>query len=53
MTWVIFKRDFLDRLFPRDKREDKVEEFINLLEGGISAPDYSLKSPKLSKHALS
>ncbi|TMW85548.1 hypothetical protein EJD97_022970 [Solanum chilense] len=30
MTWEIFKKDFLDRLFPREKREAKVQEFINL-----------------------
>ena len=26
VTWKIFKRDFLDRFFPREIRESKVEE---------------------------
>ena len=30
VTWEIFKKAFLDRLFPREKREAKVVEFINL-----------------------
>ena len=30
MTWDIFKKAFIDRFFPRDKREAKVEEFINI-----------------------
>ena len=30
------------RLFPREKRVEKVEEFINLHEGGISVQEYSL-----------
>ena len=24
VTWEVFKKDFLDRLFPREKRESKV-----------------------------
>ena len=30
MAWEVFKKDFLDRFFPREKREGKVVEFINL-----------------------
>ena len=30
LAWEIFKRYFLDRLFPRELRASKVEEFINL-----------------------
>ena len=47
LTWEIFKKDFLDRLFPRDKRETKVVEFTNLLQEGISVLEYSLKITKL------
>lgn len=50
---VIFKRVFLDRLFPREKREAKAEEFINLRLGGMSVLDYSLKFTKLFKYAFS
>ena len=43
VTWEIFKTDFLDRFFPREKREANVEEFINFFQGGMSVLDYSLK----------
>ena len=30
VTWDVFKKSFLDRFFPRYKREAKVVKFINL-----------------------
>ena len=30
ITWELFKSTFLERFFPREMRESKVEEFINL-----------------------
>lgn len=30
ISWEVFKKEFQRRFFPRDKREEKVEEFINL-----------------------
>ena len=30
VTWELFKATFLERFFPREMRESKVEEFINL-----------------------
>ena len=53
MTWEIFKKAFLDRFFQREKREANVEELINLLQGGMSVLDYSLKFTKLPKYAPS
>ncbi|XP_015068762.1 uncharacterized protein LOC107013345 [Solanum pennellii] len=53
VTWEFFKGAFLDRLFPREFRESKVEEFINLCQGCISVLDYSYKFTKLSKYASS
>ena len=44
---------FHDRFFPRDKREVKVEELINLRQGGMSVQDYFLEFLKLSKYAPS
>ena len=32
ITWKMFKKAFLDRLFPRAKRENKVVEFINFVK---------------------
>ena len=53
VTWEIFKKTFLDRLFPTEMNESKVEEFINLRQGCISVLDYSLKFIKLSMYAPS
>ena len=51
MTWEIFKRSCLDHLFPRECREAKVEEFINLCQRGMSVLDYFLNFTNLSKYA--
>jgi len=53
ISWEVFKNAFLDRFFPRVKREAKVEEFINLRQGGMSVEEYALKFTKLSKYAPS
>ena len=53
MSWEIFKASFLDRFFPRDMREVKLVEFINLCQGGRSVHEYSLKFIKFSKYAPS
>ena len=53
VTWEVFKKAFLNRIFHRDKREYNVVEFINLSQGGISVHEYSLKFNKLSKYAPS
>ena len=53
MTWEIFKKAFLDRFFPGELREAKVQEFINLCQGGMSVKLYSIKFIKLSKYASS
>ena len=53
MTWEILINSFLDRLFQRKQREAKVEEFINLRQGGMSVKEYSLKFIKLSKYTSS
>ena len=51
MTWEIFKKAFLDRFFPREQREAKVEDFINLRQGGRSIMEYFVKFIKPSKYA--
>ena len=35
MTWEIFKRSFIDRLIPRELKDDKVEELINVRQVGM------------------
>jgi len=49
--WEMFKKAFLGRFFPREKREANVEEYINLCQRGMSVQEYSLKFSKLSKYA--
>ena len=44
-------RAFLERFFPREMREAKVEEFINLKQGSMTVREYSLKFVKLSRYA--
>ena len=51
VTWEIIKNSFLDSFFPRDLRESKVEEYINLRQGCMSVLDYSLKFTNMSKYA--
>ncbi|XP_049368008.1 uncharacterized protein LOC125832865 [Solanum verrucosum] len=53
IDWEVFKKAFLDRFFHQDKREAKVEEFINLRQGGMTVQEYFLKFTKLSKYAPS
>ena len=53
LTWEIFKKSFLDRFIPREIREAKVVEFINLRQGGMSVHEDSFKFTKLSKYAPS
>ena len=53
MTCEIFKATFLYRLFPREMKEEKVTEFINLCQGGRRVHEYSLEFVKFSKYAPS
>ena len=46
----LFKPTFLERFFPREMKEEKVEEFINLKQGSMTLSEYSLKFFKLSKY---
>ena len=50
VSWELFKTNFLERLFPRETREAKVEEFINLKQVSIMVREYSLKFFKLSRY---
>ncbi|XP_049391638.1 uncharacterized protein LOC125856116 [Solanum stenotomum] len=42
IEWDTFKLAFLDRLFPRELREAKLEQFINLKQGNMSVNKYAL-----------
>lgn len=53
ISWEVFKKRFLDRFFESEKQEEKVEEFINLRQGGMNVQEYLLKCMKLSKYVSS
>ena len=53
IEWDEFKEAFLGNYFPRERREAKVQEFINLKEGNISVEKYSLKFLMWSIYGLS
>ena len=42
---------FLDRIFPVELMERKMQEFIDIRQRGMSMKDYILKFTQLSKHA--
>ncbi|KAK4731588.1 hypothetical protein R3W88_024576 [Solanum pinnatisectum] len=42
IDWEVFKQAFLGRFFPRERREARVEEFINLRQGNMNVQEYSL-----------
>ena len=47
------KEAFCGKYFLCERREVKVEEFINLKKGNMSVEDYTLKFTMLSRHAPS
>ncbi|XP_055800410.1 uncharacterized protein LOC129869841, partial [Solanum dulcamara] len=49
--WDEFEGAFLDYFFPRELREAKVEEFVNLKQEGMSVKEYGLKFIQLSRYA--
>ena len=53
IDWEMSILPFLDRFFPRELRESKVDEFFNLHQGGMSVQEYFVKFTQLLKYALS
>ncbi|XP_069150277.1 uncharacterized protein [Solanum lycopersicum] len=51
IEWEEFKESFLGKYIPRERREVKVEEFINLKQGNIRVEEYSFKFSMLSRYA--
>ena len=43
LEWETFKSAFLDSFFPRELREAKLGEFVNLKQGNLSAKLYARK----------
>ena len=53
VTWELYKTTFMEIFVPRQMREAKVEEFINLKQGSMTVKEYSLKFVKLSRYVTS
>ena len=53
VTWELFKTAFVDRFFPRDITEAKVDDFINLKQGSMANSEYSVMFVKLYQYATS
>ncbi|KAH0725447.1 hypothetical protein KY284_001312 [Solanum tuberosum] len=51
ITSECFSETFLDRFFPRELREVKSQEFMNLRQGNMTAQEYGLKFTQLSRYA--
>ena len=51
VDWEEFKEAFLDRFCPLEWSENKMVQFINLCQEGMSVQEYSLKFTQLSKYA--
>ena len=53
IEWEEFRESFRGKYFPRERREVKVYEFINLNQGNMSVEEYSLMFSMLSIYAPS
>ncbi|WMV41725.1 hypothetical protein MTR67_035110 [Solanum verrucosum] len=51
ITWDCFSETFLDRFFPRELREVKAQEFMNLRQGSMTIQEYGLNFTQLSRYA--
>lgn len=51
MTWEYFIGAFLYKFFPRELREAKAHEFINLRQGSMLVQEYELKFTQFFRYA--
>jgi hypothetical protein len=49
ITWVVFRREFLNWYFPEDVRGKKEIEFLELKQGDMSVTEYAAKFVELAK----
>ncbi|XP_058740850.1 uncharacterized protein LOC131613174 [Vicia villosa] len=50
ITWTVFRREFLRRYFPEDVRGRKEVEFLALVQGNMSVPEYAAKFVELARY---
>ena len=51
IEWEEFKEAVLGKYFPCERREVKVEDFINIKQRNMSVEEYSLKFTRLYRYA--
>lgn len=51
MTWTTFKTKFLEKYFPRSERNKRKKEFIKLVQGNMTVPEYTTQFERLSRFA--
>ncbi|XP_049410448.1 uncharacterized protein LOC125873590 [Solanum stenotomum] len=52
LDWEVFKQSFLDMFFPCEKREAKVEEFINLRQGNMNVQELMVYAQSIEESKL-
>jgi hypothetical protein len=52
ISWEVFKHEFNRHFFPRVVQEAKAQEFLNLVQGGMSVIEYTAKFLQLSRFGL-
>ena len=50
MTWETFKRVFLDKYFPKDVKNNKEMEFLELKQGSMTMAEYAAKFKELVRY---
>ena len=50
MTWGAFKEVFLEKYFPKDVRNKKEMEFLELKQGSMTVAEYSAKFEELVRY---
>ena len=51
MTWAQFEELFLEKYFPMTVKEDMIQEFLSLQQGGIAVAQYVARFEELARHA--
>jgi hypothetical protein len=52
ISWEVFKHEFNRHFFPRVVQEAKAREFLDLVQGGMSVIEYTMKFLQLSRFGL-
>ena len=50
-TWDNFAEAFIDHYLPREIRDGRVDQFLNLRQGGMSVQEYGLRFDSLARYA--